>query len=319
MGRYRSSVVVAGAGCVLAAATLGTKAEGAGAPRRPVRADTARLFVLPTSSGAARRVAGVPRYTFLSSPHYSRSGRELAFTAQRCPRCSHLLGVASSRGLRLLSRNALRVVWYPRGHRLLFVHVSHHGTTLYSIEASGRGFKRVASERDSDGVSSFDTPAVAPDGVRIAYAREIEPIESRELFVRHLRSGRARAITPVPFWSIEPEFSPDGKRLAFSCQLRTMSYGICVIGVDGKRRTVLTRGPEDHDPTFAPDGRTIVFSSTRGAAAFGLRSLWSIGVDGRGLRRLTRGADDSEPSWAPDGNRIVFVRRQLRYVRVPAG
>jgi Tol biopolymer transport system component len=98
-----------------------------------------------------------------------------------------------------------------------------------------------------------------------------------------------------------------------------MSYGICLIGVDGKRRMILTRGPEDHDPTFAPDGRTIVFSSTRGAAAFGLRSLWSIGVDGRGLRRLTRGADDSEPSWTPDGNRIVFVRRQLRYVRSAAG
>ena len=95
-----------------------------------------------------------------------------------------------------------------------------------------------------------------------------------------------------------------------------MSYGICVEGTDGRGKKVLTRGPEDHNPAFSPDGRTIVFSSARGAAAFGIRSLWAVGANGRGLRRVTRGADDSEPSFSRDGKRLVFVRRRVHYIRV---
>jgi Tol biopolymer transport system component len=317
--RSRSKLALAAAACVLGGVALGAPAEGALKSRRPVPADTARLFVLPLQGSAPQELDGVGRFTFLSSPHYSHDDGSVAFTAQRCSRCRHLLALATAGTVRLLSKTALRVVWYPRSPRLLFVHVSRHGTTLYSIGADSRGFRRVAAERDSDGVSSFDTPAVAPDGRTIAYSREIEPVESRELFVRDLRTGRTRVITPLPLWSIEPEFSPDGRRIAFACQLRSQTFGICIADRDGKRRQVLTRGPEDHDPTFSPDGKTIVFASARGAAAFGIRSLWSIGADGRGLRRLTRGADDAEASFSHDGTRLVFVRRKVRYVQVAGG
>jgi dipeptidyl aminopeptidase/acylaminoacyl peptidase len=276
----------------------------------------AQVFVLRTRGRIPRPVPRVGRYTFLSSPVYSHDGR-LAFAAQRCPRCSHLLLVVSRNRVRRVTTNAVRVVWYPRRHRLLFVRAGRLGTTLHAVDSDGRRLRPVVAEADPDDVSSIDTPAVSANGKWIAYSRELEPSESREIFVRALAGGRERQITRLPRPAVEPAFSPDGRKIAFACQLRGMVYGICVARTDGTRRTVLTHGPDDHNPTFAPDGRTIVFSSTRGAAAFALRSLWSVRTDGHGLRRLTRGADDSEPAFSADGGRLVFVRRRVRFVEVP--
>jgi Tol biopolymer transport system component len=284
--------------------------------RRPVVASRAAMFVVPLHGGTPRRLSSaVGSFAFLSSPQFAPRGRSLAFTAQRCLTCAHLLMLLRNNSLRVLSRSALRAAWFPDGKRLLFVHIGRDGTTLYRIRADGRGLQEIAGELDSDEGASFDTPAVAPAGTPIAYSIEVEPIESRELFVRHLTEDEPRMISRLPLSSIEPDFSSDGHLVVFACELRNSVFGICTTHPDGKGKRVFTRGPEDHHPVFSPDGSTIVFSSNRGNARFGIRSLYVVSTRTHRLRRLTRGADDSEPAFSADGKRVVFVRRSLRYVR----
>ena len=134
--------------------------------------------------------------------------------------------------------------------------------------------------------------------------------------MREITSDAPRMISRLPLSAVEPHFSPDGRLIAFACELRNNTFGICTTDLRGKGKRVLTRGPDDHDPVFSPDGRSIVFSSNRAAPGFGIRSLYLVSTRGHRLRRLH--------SWrrrlrAERFRRtvveIVFVRRSLQYVR----
>jgi Tol biopolymer transport system component len=166
-------------------------------------------------------------------------------------------------------------------------------------------------------------PSTYPGGNgRIAFERE-NPRYSDEMagiFHTDLWSvtvnGRARPLlvrrrygaTPV-----EPEWSPDGTRVAFALNC-SMKYALgcsylATAGADGKRLRLLvpgglgTRRPSDFSPTWSPDGTELAFS-TYGPGPTGIAV---VATDGSNRRMLTSGGDQM-PAWAPDGTRIVFVR-----------
>lgn len=103
-----------------------------------------------------------------------------------------------------------------------------------------------------------------------------------------------------------PHWSPDGSKIAF------VSKGaVHVIGVDGRGKRRLTRGPiEDEDPAWSPDGRKIAFASGR----FPSCDVSVVNADGSGRRRLTRsGACAHFAAWSPDGKRIAFTNERADY------
>jgi Tol biopolymer transport system component len=100
-----------------------------------------------------------------------------------------------------------------------------------------------------------------------------------------------------------PNWSPDGKRIAFT----TFRHGrsdIYVVNSDGSGERRLTNDPAADDlATWSPDGSKIAFVSNRD----GNFDVYAMNADGTGERRLTTDPeDDFSPSWSPDGRRIVF-------------
>jgi Tol biopolymer transport system component len=86
-----------------------------------------------------------------------------------------------------------------------------------------------------------------------------------------------------------PDFSPDGKRIAFTSN-RDRNGEVYVMNADGSRQRRLTRKPgDDFSPRFSPDGTRIAFTALPG-------SVYLVNADGTGLRRLTAGTD---PDWRP--------------------
>ncbi|HEY5942327.1 MAG TPA: hypothetical protein VIT89_05635 [Solirubrobacterales bacterium] len=124
-----------------------------------------------------------------------------------------------------------------------------------------------------------------------------------------VKDGRLNQLTEDPT-DTEPNFSPDGRTIAFA-----RGGDIYSVRPDGSGQRQLTSGPElDSLPKVAPSGKYVVFE--RRAAAGGVAGLYTVGATGGGLRALTSGANDHEAAFSPDGKAIVFVRSTAAGVNV---
>lgn len=116
-----------------------------------------------------------------------------------------------------------------------------------------------------------------------------------------VKDGRLNQLTEDPT-DTEPNFSPDGRTIAFA-----RGGDVYSVRPDGSGQRQLTSGPEvDSLPKVAPNGRYVVFE--RRGALGGPSSLYSVGATGGGLHALTSGGDNHEAAFSPDGKSIVFVR-----------
>ena len=181
--------------------------------------------------------------------------------------------------------------------------------------------------------------APAPSG-RIAYS-EYRDEDWRLMVMRADGTGATRAYDG--FWSMDPDWSPDGRWLAFSGYERGVRYGnaqILVMRSDGTGVRRLTTLPGyKRAPSWSPDGRHIVFSVIVEAARVGgagpvgpsyaetcelrvvevatgkERTLHSFGALAYETGRWTTlyGECPLFPSWSPRGDLIAFNQVTAAY------
>jgi dipeptidyl aminopeptidase/acylaminoacyl peptidase len=100
-------------------------------------------------------------------------------------------------------------------------------------------------------------------------------------------------ITTGGYPSIDPAFSPDGKRIAFA---RT-GVGILTMNVDGTGIRRLTKNGRDGFPAWSPDSRQIAFIRP-------YKAEWTIHTmssSGAGQRPLSKAPPSGRPSWTAAG------------------
>ncbi len=144
----------------------------------------------------------------------------------------------------------------------------------------------------------------------------------------------------------EPQLSPDGTRIAFTCG--TELWSVCVMDADGGNVQELTHLRGDTQPAWSPDGTRIAFvgsveegteiyvsnadgsgAATRVTFAVGLKNnpAWSpegtsivydsfeaihaVNVASGVISTLATGDEAQQPAYSPDGGRIVFYRKTL--------
>ena len=104
----------------------------------------------------------------------------------------------------------------------------------------------------------------------------------------------------------QPDWSPDGTKIAFVSDRDGDGNQIHVMDADGKNVIRLTDGAgQKTDPDWSPDGQRIAFSLDGWADHIDV-----MDADGRNREKLEDEARN--PSWSPDGKQIAFVSLRVR-------
>lgn len=186
-------------------------------------------------------------------------------------------------------------VFSPDGRRLLFDTDRDGNFEIYVMDLATRETRRLTTHRARD-----VAPAWSPDGARVAFMSDRASAPAFDVFLMDADGGNVERLTENgTFWF--PQFSPDGRRLAFH-------NGRDVHVMDLATRTMrrLTVDPANGMyPTWSPDGRQIAFMSWRN----GRTEIFVMDSDGQNQRRIVTTARGSaiDPRWSPDGTRVVFV------------
>ncbi len=126
---------------------------------------------------------------------------------------------------------------------------------------------------------------------------------NREIMVINSNGTGERQLTFEPSADVDPAWSPDGNRIAFTSD-RDGNREVYVMNADGSAQVRLTSTTSgDYHPAWSPDGRKIAFVSERDGNA----EIYVMNADGTNPLRLTSDIlTDDDPAWSPDGRRIAF-------------
>jgi Tol biopolymer transport system component len=137
-----------------------------------------------------------------------------------------------------------------------------------------------------------------------------------------------RRLTVVRDAEDDPQWSPNGRQIAFSRGIATACNGghcdvrqaaeIWVTDAGGGHARRVTREPIspesafiDRSPTWSPDGKEIAFVHARtveGSTKDGSDDgIYVIGVNGRGAHRVLKTHQGASADWSPDGKRLAIV------------
>jgi TolB protein len=234
-------------------------------------------------------------------------------------------------------------VWGPYGGRLIFTRIYNldapwpRNEDLFIINADGTGLRRLVRNPAVD-----STPIWSPDGKRFVFsssrAGDIDNDDfgpEYQLYIRNVDGPNltVRRVTPPEayVWHYAEDFSPDGKRIAFTACDEDFCW-VESIRPDGTDLRDLTDwtwfqhddlGDGDYSASWGPYGRRILVGSNFWQPEPEFNQAGGIvamnAADGTNRRVLLRQGNSkfqwlAHPVWSPDGKKIMFNEPDGIYV-----
>lgn len=148
--------------------------------------------------------------------------------------------------------------------------------------------------------ASLVTPSewvLSPDGNTVAFTQLVNSVA--QVFSMPTAGGFPRRLTATLDECHEPQWSPDGKRIAF-----TSEDALWVMNADGANARKLTEHPSGtSEPRWSPNGKRIAFYSRRR----GWEHIWIVDANGGAPKQILKGEFDADDlAWSPDSEWLVY-------------
>jgi Tol biopolymer transport system component len=188
------------------------------------------------------------------------------------------------------------LAWTPDGRSVVY---GVYGDHLWRVRADGSS----PPERVELAGRGADLPFAVASSDRLGFRRSIV---ERDVYRFEVGAAAAAPLIASTGSDTQPQYSPDGKRIALESDRDGDATALWLADADGSKQERFTHGPGRSQvaPRWSPDGRTLVFEAQGKDGGW---DTWTIGSDGSGLRQVTRGGAGRGPSsWSHDGRRIYF-------------
>ncbi len=271
---------------------------------QPSLATNRALRALTLATGATRTLTTPPDgWLGDDGPAFSPDGTKLAFVRSIAPDVDDVWVMPAAGGTprRLTDDHAMIIGadFLANGTTLVFSSSRAGLNSLWAVDARGGDPVFVAGAGPK-----IKHPSAARTVPRVVF----ESWEFEIQLERVDRAGLHTALAVGPEWSYQPQYSPDGERLAF-VSTRSGSPQVWLAARDGSGVLQLTSAPlgQVATPRWSPSGREIVFVGRPEGEA----DLYLVPADGSGVvRRLTETpGDEVAPSFSHDGAALYFAAR----------
>ncbi|MCL4854681.1 MAG: PD40 domain-containing protein, partial [Bryobacteraceae bacterium] len=214
------------------------------------------------------------------------------------------------------------IAWSPDGNNIAFktaFTVDGQGG-IYTIPKQGGEATRLVDLFNANFSSSIDW---SPDGTQVVFSDASPATHQLAIYTFNVHTGEKRKLTspPAADWGDwDPEFSPDGRTLAFKRVQGFWSDAIYLMPASGgpvRRVTNGSGGIWGH--AWMPNGNGLIVSAQLGGSVFG---LWQFPLaPGPAPVRITGGGMDAvTPASGRGAGRIAWVNRldDTNIYRIPA-
>ena len=147
---------------------------------------------------------------------------------------------------------------------------------------------------------------VSPDGQWIVFDL------LGDIYLIPATGGDAKLLTGGPTYDVQPRFSPDGKKIAFTSD-RDGIDNLWIMDIDGKNLKQITKEKERqvNNPVWTPDGLYLIGRKHyRNTRSLGAGEMWLYHIGGGNGLQLTKRRnwqqDAGEPCVSPDGRYLYY-------------
>jgi len=190
--------------------------------------------------------------------------------------------------------------WSPDGRRLAFISDRTGSFDVWRMNADGTNQTDLNDNPANDcGCRApffiFAQPAYSPDGTRIAFTSDLaDPGNNLDVYLMNADGTEVRRLTEDAAIDAEPDWSPDGRFLAFASG-SDGDLEIFLMDSNGHHARQLTHNSaNDSQADWSPDGSKLAFTSDRD----GNTEIYVMDADGSQQANLTDNpAEDERPDW----------------------
>jgi serine/threonine protein kinase len=261
------------------------------------------ISLVNASDGTVRQITFPSLPAYHAGPRFSPDGRSMAYASCRSFYSCQVEVAAITADYRLDNPQRLtrRAIWMGG-----LAWAADGRSVVYNDRLSGRLFRvgvlgTTPSER-LEIAGGASVPDIAKVGHRLVFERY-----GFNLDVYKFEIGRPpTAVAPSSADERNPDFSPDGRLIAFESTRAGEGSEIWVSAPDGTSPVQLTHGPGrwQGSPRWSPDGQTIAFDAVD---EDGQWDIWIVDKDGGARRRMTSDPfDENMPSWSSNGHYLYF-------------